>query len=145
VQFAVFSHSTNCDMDYVISPWWEHTSFFNMIIHTLMLHTWHWGKLKQFTGMCSSILSTVRTSPLLTTTCLGPENITWVPITMEMTRQFSRPCLRNCKILKWISVTVTEVGRTAALSLLYFYILYLQTFFIFTLQFLVAVWRPGHI
>jgi hypothetical protein len=94
------SNTPETDIDSVISTWWEDISFFNVIIHALMLHTWHWRKLKNFTGMCSSILPTALDYHLF-----GPWKHHVGASTIEMTRQLSRPCLHSCRILKWSSIT----------------------------------------
>jgi hypothetical protein len=56
VQFTTFSCSRNCSVHFVTSVQWKDTTFFNKIVHTLTLYTWHWAKLKNLARKCIPIL-----------------------------------------------------------------------------------------
>jgi hypothetical protein len=58
---TTFRCSKSCDVHFITCIQWKDTSFFNMITHTLTVHTWHWEHLKSLSVKCSTIHPTVQT------------------------------------------------------------------------------------
>jgi hypothetical protein len=71
MQFNMFKCSRNCEVQFMTSAWWKDTSFFNMIMHALIQHTWYWRKSKSLAGKCSPSSLQSKLAPS-NYRCLGP-------------------------------------------------------------------------